>query len=234
MPEGDFSITLFGANLYRRPGNEYLLFPICTMAHFCLPCLPDAPSSAHAAENEVVVISPHQDAIKEETSRAFSAWHEKTYGRPAIIRWKEAGGGGSQIVRFLRAEYQTSPSAGIDVLYGGGVDPFHELKKDNLLTRYDPPADILAQIPAQLNGMEILDPDHDWFGTCLSGFGIITNERVRQTAGLPEVHTWADLTDPQPVQGLDFLHRSARIGQRAYPSTRSSCNRTAGTRAGPC
>src|SRR5271156_5258373 len=82
--------------------------------------------SATAAENEVIVISPHWDGIKEETSRAFSAWHEKKYGQPATIRWREAGGGGSQIVRFLIAEYKTNPSAGIDVLYGGGGDPFRE------------------------------------------------------------------------------------------------------------
>lgn len=153
--------------------------------------------SARAAENEVVVVSPHWDGIKEETARAFSAWHEKKYGQPAVIRWREVNGGGSQIVRFLRSEYQTSSSAGIDVLYGGGVDPFIDLKKDALLTRYDPPAEILAQIPAQLKGMDIIDPDHEWFGAALSGFGIITNERVRQATGLPEVHTWSDLTDPR-------------------------------------
>jgi ABC-type Fe3+ transport system substrate-binding protein len=150
-----------------------------------------------ATEDEVVVISPHWDGIKEETSRAFSAWHEKKYGRPVTIRWREAGGGTSQIVRFLSAEYKTNPSAGIDVLYGGGVDPFRELEKEGLLTRYDPPADILGPIPAQLNGMEIFDPDHEWFGAALSGFGIITNEQVRRAVGLPEVRTWADLTDPR-------------------------------------
>ena len=145
----------------------------------------------------MVVISPHWEGIKEETFRAFSAWHEKKYGSPAVIRWRDAGGGSSQIVRMLRSEYQSNPSAGIDVLYGGGVDPFLQLKKEGLLTSYDPPADILAQIPAQLNGMEILDPDHEWFGAALSGFGILTNERVRQAVGLPEVRTWADLTDPR-------------------------------------
>jgi ABC-type Fe3+ transport system substrate-binding protein len=150
-----------------------------------------------ATDDEVVVISPHWDGIKEETSRAFSAWHEKKYGRPATIRWREAGGGTSQIVRFLSAEYKTNPSAGIDVLYGGGVDPFRELEKEGLLTRYDPPTEILAPIPAQLNGMDIFDPDHEWFGAALSGFGIITNERVRRAVGLPEVRTWADLTDPR-------------------------------------
>jgi ABC-type Fe3+ transport system substrate-binding protein len=153
--------------------------------------------SAQAVDNEVVVLSPHWDGIKEETARAFSSWHEKKYGTPAIVRWREVGGGTSQIIRFLRAEYKTSPSAGVDVLYGGGTEPFLDLEKDGLLTRYDPPADILALIPAQLNGMSLIDPGHEWFAAALSGFGIITNERARQAAGLPEVYTWADLTDPR-------------------------------------
>jgi ABC-type Fe3+ transport system substrate-binding protein len=155
---------------------------------------------ALAAENEVVVVSPHWDGIREETSRAFSAWHEKTYGQPATIRWRDVGGGTSQIIRFLRSEYATSPSSGVDVLYGGGVDPFVTLEKEGLLTPYDPPAEILAQIPAQLNGMPLMDPQHEWFGAALSGFGIITNERVRTAAGLPAVHAWADLADPR-LQG---------------------------------
>jgi ABC-type Fe3+ transport system substrate-binding protein len=165
-----------------------------------LPCVLACALSAcgtRATENEVIVISPHWDGIKEETSRAFSAWHERKYGRPAVIRWREAGGGTSQILRFLRAEYASHSSAGIDVMYGGGVDPFEELEKDGLLARYDPPAEILAQIPAQLNGMNLIDPGHEWFGSALSGFGIITNERVREAAGLPEVHTWSDLADPR-------------------------------------
>jgi ABC-type Fe3+ transport system substrate-binding protein len=157
------------------------------------------PAWIHAAENEVIVISPHWDGIKEETARAFAAWHQKRYGQGATVRWREAGGGASQILRMLRAEYQTNPSSGVDVLYGGGVDPFLDLKKDGLLTRYDPPPEILAQIPAKLNGMDLMDPDHEWFGAVLTGFGIITNERVRQAVGLPVVRTWADLADPKLV-----------------------------------
>lgn len=153
-----------------------------------------------AAENEVVVVSPHWDGIREETSRAFSAWHEKKYGQPVAVRWRDVGGGTSQIIRFLRAEYASNPSSGVDILYGGGVDPFEMLEKDGLLTPYDPPAEILAAIPTQLNGMALMDPKHEWFGAALSGFGIITNERVRKAAGLPEVHAWSDLTDPR-LQG---------------------------------
>lgn len=153
--------------------------------------------SRPVAENEVVVISPHWDGIQEETSRAFAEWHQKKYGAPAIVRWRQTSGGASQIIRFLRSEFEAAPSAGIDILYGGGVDPFVDLKKDGLLTRYDPPADILANIPAQLNGMNLYDPDHEWFGAALSGFGIIINERAREAAKLPDVHTWADLTEPE-------------------------------------
>ena len=152
--------------------------------------------AARAAENEVVVISPHWDGIQAETSRAFSEWHQKKYGSPATIHWRQTSGGASQIVRFLKSEYAAGPSAGIDVLYGGGVDPFRDFKTEGLLTPYNPPAEILDNIPARLNGLEIYDPDHEWFGAALSGFGIITNERAREAVGLPAVHTWEDLTDP--------------------------------------
>jgi ABC-type Fe3+ transport system substrate-binding protein len=153
--------------------------------------------STASAVDEVVVISPHSDEIKNETERAFAAWHQKKYGEPVVIRWREAGGGTSQIIRLLRSEYKSDSSSGIDVLYGGGDSPFPELEKDGLLTPYNPPAEILAQIPAQLNGMNIIDPNHEWFGAALSGFGIITNERAREAVDLPQAHAWSDLTDPR-------------------------------------
>jgi len=152
---------------------------------------------AGAQTPEVVVISPHQQAIKDETSRAFSAWHRKMYGQPAVIRWRVLGGGGSQIIKFLRGEYAGHASCGIDVMYGGGVDPFRELKKDGLLARCELPPDILAAIPAELNGMAIRDPDNEWFGASLSGFGIVTNEKARAVLGLPAARHWSDLADPR-------------------------------------
>ncbi len=151
---------------------------------------------AGGATPEVIVISPHWEGIKDETSRAFRAWHEKTYGIPAVIRWRDAGGS-SQVIKFLRNEYLTGSSSGIDVLYGGGVDPFRELKKDGLLQRCELPPAELAAIPAQLNGMDLRDPDEEWFGASLSGFGIITNERARAVLGLPSATHWSDLTDPR-------------------------------------
>jgi len=152
------------------------------------------------ADDELVVISPHSDEIKEETARAFAAWHQQHYGKPVAIRWREAGGGTTQINRYLLAEFKSNPAPGLDVLYGGGLDPFVTMEQANLLTPYDPPPDILAAIPAQLNGANIIDPKHEWFATALSGFGILTNQRVREAAGLPQAHTWEDLTNPR-LQG---------------------------------
>jgi ABC-type Fe3+ transport system substrate-binding protein len=151
---------------------------------------------AHAADNEVIAISPHWEGIREETARAFRAWHREKYGTPATVRWRDVGGT-SQILRFLRSEYHTGSSAGIDILYGGGVDPYEELKAAQLLTRYDPPPDELAQMPPDFHGLPLYDPDHTWFGAALSGFGILVNERACAAAQLPEAATWSDLTDPR-------------------------------------
>ena len=90
--------------------------------------------SSAAERAEVVVLSPHSTDIRNETSRAFSDWHHARRGVPAVIRWRDCGGGTSQILRFIRSEYAARPEGiGVDVLYGGGVDPFLELKASGLL-----------------------------------------------------------------------------------------------------
>jgi ABC-type Fe3+ transport system substrate-binding protein len=171
------------------------IFPLLGLGAIGCLLISSAPCAA-AAANEVVVVSPHWEGIKDETARAFRAWHEQKYGFPVTVRWRDVGGT-SQIVRFLRSEYQSNASAGIDILYGGGIDPYRDLKSSGLLTHYDPPPEILAQIPADLHGMELYDPDHTWFGAALSGFGILINERACAAASLPEPRTWPDLTDPR-------------------------------------
>jgi ABC-type Fe3+ transport system substrate-binding protein len=187
-------VTSRGSAALRHPDNKLSGPRSFALAVFFLVLF--LCSRAFAAD-DLVVISPHTDEIQEETARAFSAWHQQHFGTPATIRWRQAGGGSTQITRYLLSEFKSDPSPGIDVLYGGGQDPFVTLEQAGLLTRFDPPAGILAAIPAQLNGKDIIDPNHEWFATALSGFGIVTNERVRAAAGLPEVHTWADLTDPR-------------------------------------
>ncbi len=62
---------------------------------------PPAPVSA---QDQVVIISPHNEAIRHEFERAFCAWYRKKTGRSVRIDWRIPGGT-SEIVRYIRSEY---------------------------------------------------------------------------------------------------------------------------------
>lgn len=64
---------------------------------------PAAPASA-VAERQLVIISPHNDAIRREFGRAFSAWHADRYGAPVDVQWIVIGGT-TEIARFLETQY---------------------------------------------------------------------------------------------------------------------------------
>jgi ABC-type Fe3+ transport system substrate-binding protein len=55
----------------------------------------------------LVVISPHNDAIRQEFAWEFSAWHQKTYGKPVKVDWRVIGGT-TEIIRYLESEFVTS------------------------------------------------------------------------------------------------------------------------------
>jgi iron(III) transport system substrate-binding protein len=55
----------------------------------------------------LVIISPHNEAIRFEFSQAFSKWHEKHYGTPVKIDWRNIGGT-TEIARYLSSEYASA------------------------------------------------------------------------------------------------------------------------------
>lgn len=57
-----------------------------------------------AGDPVLVILSPHNEAIRYEFARAFSAWHEERYGEPVKVDWRVIGGT-SEIMRYLEAEY---------------------------------------------------------------------------------------------------------------------------------
>lgn len=59
---------------------------------------------------ELVIISPHNEAIRYEFDHAFSRWHEARYGRPVRIDWR-AIGGTTEISRYLTASYVSAARA---------------------------------------------------------------------------------------------------------------------------
>jgi len=56
---------------------------------------------------ELIIITPQNEAIRQEFGHGFSAWHQKKYGQPIRIDWR-ALGGTTEIMRYLVAEYVRS------------------------------------------------------------------------------------------------------------------------------
>jgi len=82
----------------------------------------------------LVVITPHNEAIRYEFARGFAEWHRARYGRPARIDWR-ALGGTTEIGRYLAAEFlnaarawwtgqgKTWPAGAADSLLDSRFDP---------------------------------------------------------------------------------------------------------------
>lgn len=63
-----------------------------------------------SGDPQLVIISPNNEAIRYEFEHAFSRWHQKHYGKPVKIDWRNIGGT-SEISRYLAGEYATSTKA---------------------------------------------------------------------------------------------------------------------------
>jgi iron(III) transport system substrate-binding protein len=53
---------------------------------------------------ELVIITPHNEAIRFEFSQGFSRWHRERYGKPVKVDWR-ALGGTAEIMRYLEGAY---------------------------------------------------------------------------------------------------------------------------------
>jgi ABC-type Fe3+ transport system substrate-binding protein len=145
----------------------------------------------------VIILTPHVDAIRNEFGPAFSRWHQENFGEPAEVDWRTQGGT-SDALKFLQSEFAKKPAGiGIDMLFGGGQEPYLILAGKGLTTPYRPSPAVLDGIPRVLGGMEIYDADFQWFSAALSSFGILQNTRVQRLVGLPEARRWQDLADPK-------------------------------------
>jgi len=67
----------------------------------------DAASLAEKADDSLVIISPHNEAIRYELGRAFRHWYRERTGRSITVDWR-AIGGTSEITRFIESEYLTA------------------------------------------------------------------------------------------------------------------------------
>lgn len=74
----------------------------------------------------LIIISPHNEQIRYETERAFSAWHAAKFGQTVDIDWRNLGGT-SDIERILTSQYSAlaaegrhEDGVGMDMVFGGG------------------------------------------------------------------------------------------------------------------
>lgn len=159
--------------------------------------LPGCGGNATFADDHLVILSPHWEGIQQEFERGFGDyWREKT-GRRVEITWLDQGGT-SQILRYIRSEFTNNPETiGVDMLFGGGIDPYLRLVKDGFTDPYVLPDSILSRIPKSFAGIPMYDTTGQWYGATMSGFGIVYNLAVARLQGVEPPRTWEDMADPR-------------------------------------
>jgi len=149
----------------------------------------------------LVVIAPLNSAIRDEFGAALSAWHCLHYGTPVKVDWR-ALGGTTEIMRYLKAEYDIADSCKMDVFFGGGVYDHAIAERQNLTEpaweEGQEPKDIINpdQLPISMGG-EVWR-GKNYYSAALSSFGICYNPDRLQDIGITTPPTqWSDLTDPR-------------------------------------
>lgn len=196
---------------YLRYTPVFLLI-VLLVAPFALQGGEKAPS-----ENapQLIIISPHNEQIRAEFSRAFEAWHEKEFKSQVQVVWSTPGGT-SEIRKLLISEYTAAlehglpPGGNADLMWGGGSYEFGVLARPISVTEKDETrtTTILQKVElskaylesvygdGEIAGDPLYNHDGYWYGTALSSFGIVYNRDLLKDLGLKEPREWEDLAAP--------------------------------------
>ncbi|HEY1629223.1 MAG TPA: extracellular solute-binding protein [Tepidisphaeraceae bacterium] len=188
----------------RRYG-AILMFVIVLVLPFALRAMYSAPQPPPSSDAlPLVIVTPNVEGIRREFAEAFSRWHQKKYGQPVAIDYRNYGGT-SAIVKFFEAQRSLYDKIGtykIDLVWGGGDFLFEtQLKGEGFLQGVDLGSDFMRDVFPQptLAGLPLYDVGSppQWFGAALSSFGICYNRDALKYLGLPQPQTWSDLADPR-------------------------------------
>ena len=145
----------------------------------------------------LTILSPHWEGVRQEVERAFNEDRKKRGLRPVRFDWLDVGGT-SDIIRYIRSSFQNKPEGiGVDLVFGGGTDPYLALKKEGLLEKCELPEELLSKVAKECAGVPVYDEEGYWYGVGLSGFGIIYNKVLLGRLGIAEPKSWADLAKPE-------------------------------------
>lgn len=163
--------------------------------------------SKRMADDHLVILTPHNESIRQEFGEAFARhWLEKT-GRTIHLDWRTPGGT-SEIRMVLDAGFKAAEETGrngigVDVFFGGGEPDFNGQAKQGRLV----PLDVFkthpelftedGPIPQTFTGERYWPDDRVWVGTCMSQFGICYNPDVLARLGIEPPVSWRCLADPR-------------------------------------
>ena len=163
--------------------------------------------SKRAADDHLILLTPHNESIRQEFGEAFARhWFEQT-GRRIHLDWRTPGGT-SEIRMVLDAGFKAAGETGrdgigVDIFFGGGEPDFNGQARQGRLV----PLDVFTThpelftdegaIPQYFTGERYWPDDHVWVGTCMSQFGICYNPDVLARLNIEPPVSWRCLADPR-------------------------------------
>lgn len=169
-------------------------FLICSIIFTFAPTIP-----AKAQGDTIVVLTPNSSALQTAAQSNFTAWYKAETGRDVTLSFVS-----KDTVTCLALVQQAGSDPNKvtwDVWWGGGLDAFRIAKQAGLLSPFylpnDPEwIDINSSIPSSFAGLPLKDTDYMWWGSALSGFGIVYNKDYLETNNLTVPNDWTDLANP--------------------------------------
>ena len=150
-----------------------------------------------SVSGDLRVITPHWEGVRIEFGREFNEWRARRGEPPVTIEWIDVGGT-SDILRYLRSLFkERTNNCQIDIVFGGGLDPYLVLAQEGLFAPCALPEDIMQNIPPALFGVPLYETNGLWYGAALSGFGVLYNNVINRKFSLPTPTSWDDLTRPE-------------------------------------
>jgi iron(III) transport system substrate-binding protein len=167
-----------------------------------------ATASPRDADDRLIIITPHNESIRNEYGEAFARWWKARSGRSVYVDWRTPGGT-AEIRKvldsgFAAAKDRGAEGMGIDIFFGGGDYEFktqHKPKQgEGRLARlevFDKHPEWFGEqgVTQYFSGEQYFNDERTWVAACLSQFGICYNEDGLKRLGLPAPQTWNDLGD---------------------------------------
>ncbi|MFH1377538.1 MAG: extracellular solute-binding protein [Planctomycetota bacterium] len=161
----------------------------------------NASGKSNNAVDTLTLLSPHSDIVQDEFEIAFKAYYRQKTGRDVEMHWLDVGGGSSDILRWIRSEFANKPNGiNVDILFGGGTDPFIELDKEEFLAVHALPQEIDSALARDIGGIPLRNEKGSWYAATMSAFGIMYNKVRLNQQKVPEPKKWSDLADPRYVK----------------------------------